>query len=140
MEEENWEVVNKKKKPTKPKPPRDGWSATSLPKPRCPRLATSSPDPKHNANTIVVNGMRLRRIKTQDYTLTPDEEQLVISALGPMYCCSCCLVGAIRDVINRPFCGCHKCYCCVGDDPAFDDPRTQTYVNESLTYVYTRWI
>lgn len=78
---------------------------------------------KSTTNTptlIPVNTTPLRRMKKSDYTLTVDEENLV-NASEIDICCNCCSAHLIEKIIKRPFYACHTCFCCVGDDPAFNN-------------------
>lgn len=64
-------------------------------------------------------------ISKKDTTLTSKEQELIkqemIADPELNIFCECCQCYTISDVICRTFFGCGRCYCCVGDNPAFDD-------------------
>lgn len=53
--------------------------------------------------------------------------------------CYCCLSADIEEIINRPFTKCGVCYCCVGDDPAFDSPDLCVFVDDKLNKNIVFW-
>ncbi len=58
----------------------------------------------------------------KDMILTPEEKQLINeSKFKNIICCNCCFSYIISDIICRTFVSCDRCYCCVGDDPTYDD-------------------
>ncbi len=64
-------------------------------------------------------------VTKKDTTLTPKERELIKQEMlaNPELniCCACCESYMISDLIRRTFFSCGRCYCCVGDNPAFDD-------------------
>lgn len=64
-------------------------------------------------------------ITKKDTTLTPEEQELIEKEMlaNPKLniFCQCCQSGTISDVIRRSFFSCGRCYCCAGDNQAFDD-------------------
>jgi hypothetical protein len=64
-------------------------------------------------------------ITKKDTTLTSKEQELIKQEMlaDPKLniFCQCCQSGTISDVIRRSFFSCGKCFCCAGDNPAFDD-------------------
>ena len=64
-------------------------------------------------------------ITKKDTTLTSKEQELIehemLTHPKLNIFCHCCQSDTISDVIRRSFFSCGKCYCCVGDNPAFDD-------------------
>lgn len=64
-------------------------------------------------------------ITKKDITLTNEEKELIKQELSTHpkldIFCYCCQTVLISDIICRSFFSCGKCYCCVGDEPAFDD-------------------
>lgn len=77
-------------------------------------------------------------ITNKDTTLTSKEQALIKQEMfaDPTLhiFCHCCQSVTISDVIRRSFFSCGKCYCCVGDNPAFDDDN---WVEERVCSVGT---
>ena len=88
--------------------------------------------------TIVKKQRRITKYKPPKYickwsdnvtkkntTLTTKEQELIKQEMiaHPILniFCNCCQSDIISDVIRRSFFSCGRCYCCVGDDPAFDN-------------------
>jgi hypothetical protein len=80
-----------------------------------------------------------RPINKRDYTLTKQEEERVYKSRALDMCCTCCSSTAISKIIKRPFTNCHTCYCCVGDDPYFDNRNLCIYVSPKLNESYIFW-
>lgn len=80
-----------------------------------------------------------RPINKRDYTLTNQEEERVYKSRALDMCCTCCSSTAISKIIKRPFTNCHTCYCCVGDDPYFDNRNLCIYVSPKLDESYIFW-
>lgn len=81
-----------------------------------------------------------RPINKRDYTLTKQEEERVYKSRALDMCCTCCSSSTtISKIIKRPFTNCHRCYCCVGDDPYFDNRNLCIYVNPKLDESYIFW-
>ena len=81
-----------------------------------------------------------RPINKRDYTLTNQEEERVYKSRALDMCCTCCSSStAISKIIKRPFTNCHRCYCCVGDDPYFDNRNLCIYVSPKLDESYIFW-
>ena len=62
-------------------------------------------------------------VTKKDTTLTTKEQELLLHPTHPtlrIYC-TCCQSDMISDLICRTFFRCNRCYCCVGDNPAYDD-------------------
>lgn len=81
--------------------------------------------------------MKLRPIRKTDYTLTKNKEIMLKDTY--IHCCYCCESELIQEIIKRPFTECGFCYCCVGDDPNFDNPDLCIFVNYDLTKKFIFW-
>lgn len=42
----------------------------------------------------------------------------------------------ISDIIKRPFFNCDMCYCCVGDNPYFDNPVFVSRIRRTGKFAY----
>jgi hypothetical protein len=83
---------------------------------------------------------KFRPINKRDYTLSEKEEKSIVKAGVLDMCCVCCSIGSqIKKIIKRPFTSCHTCYCCVGDNPQFDDRNLCIYVNPELNESIIFW-
>ena len=80
----------------------------------------------------------LRPIEKKDYTLSEQEKKIVSSYQNEL-CCYCCSSSYIEKIIKRPFTSCGVCYCCVGDDPAFDMSDLCIFVNDKLNSQVVFW-
>lgn len=66
-----------------------------------------------------------KEITTNDKKLTIDEnkmleEEKIANPELNIYC-YCCQVSEISDIIRRTLFPCGVCYCCVGDDPTYEN-------------------
>jgi hypothetical protein len=73
-------------------------------------------------------------VTKKDITLTPKEKKILANTELNIFC-NCCQSHLISDVICRSFLSCGRCYCCVGDDPAFD---LYEFHYESTFYKYNK--
>lgn len=78
-------------------------------------------------------------VTKKDRTLTHKEEEILSNTKLNIYC-NCCQSNLISDVICRSFFSCDRCYCCVGDDPAFDDDEwfENCVCTEGIFYKYNK--
>lgn len=81
----------------------------------------------------------MRPINKHDYTLTEEENEILKQRGYNGRCCCCCDSTRVEKIIKRPFSSCGVCYCCVGDDPFFDDKDLCIFVSEDLknSFVFT---
>lgn len=93
---------------------------------------------KNNKKISGIYSENLRPIEEKDYTLSEKETKIVLNSKIET-CCFCCGSDVIQNVIKRPFTSCGICYCCVGDDPAFDMPDLCIFVNDSLDRKVVFW-
>ena len=80
-------------------------------------------------------------ITEKDTTLTMAEQEMISQAsLNVDIFCECCQSSLISDVICRSFFRCGRCYCCVGDDPSFDDDEyfENCVYREGVFYKYNK--
>ncbi len=47
--------------------------------------------------------------------------------------CYCCDSEEVSRIVKRQFISCGTCYCCVCDDPFYDNPDLCLFVNDKLT-------
>ena len=73
-------------------------------------------------------------IEPKDYTLTKEEEKLV-ECSDCSSKCVCCNYNIISDIIQRTVVPCGFCYCCVGDNPAFDDENTLRIIENRIIQI-----
>jgi hypothetical protein len=83
--------------------------------------------------------MKTRLIVKSDWTLTAEERQLIKleeEKRGKKFGigCFCCDTNIISDVICRTVVSCGTCYCCAGDDPAFDSEWDRKSVKRRGTF------
>ncbi len=71
-----------------------------------------------------------RLIKNSDFTLTEKETQ-ILKDVGFNCFCICCMSYSISEIIGRRVHPCHKCYCCIGDDPIGDN--CDVYLNSETS-------
>lgn len=99
------------------------------------------PTKKPNKYIYFVN----KEITKKDYTLT-ESERLLIEKVNKierkkensMFIthCECCSSHIISDIIKRQFFSCGTCYCCVGDDPNYDDTEFVSRITREGTFKY----
>ena len=70
-----------------------------------------------------------RLLVKSDYTLTNDEKEKYGEQLKEILC-YCCFPHEVSEIIGRKFYSCHRCYCCVGDDPYYDQEDLCIYITE----------
>jgi hypothetical protein len=79
---------------------------------------TKKPAKNPESKPLKYTGRWTGIITKKDITLSEEEKEMV----APLNIfCNCCQTNLISDVIRRSFFSCGTCYCCVGDDPTFDN-------------------
>lgn len=89
-----------------------------------------------NLQTVYAEG--LRPIRKSDFTLTRWEETKIKKEGGGIWC-PCCQHVQIEHIIKRPFGACHACYCCAGDNPAFEREDLCVFVSDDLRMTRIFW-
>ena len=94
---EEWTTVQRKRRPrTTFKPPK--------------YIATWNADITKKDTTLTDE----EKLLIQEEMRTNTNEQLIIH-------CYCCQSHIVSDIIRRSFFSCGRCYCCVGDNPLYDN-------------------
>jgi hypothetical protein len=108
----------------------DGWTKVETKK---------KPKNQTKVKVEVVDELKgFRRMKSKDYTLSEEEKEMLKGHENLF--CYCCCVSEISKIIGRKLYSCGTCYCCSGDDPAFDMGDLEMWVNDQTGCVITRWV